>query len=75
MHRQLSQTALGKRAGLHRTYVSEVECGHRNLSLHSMASLAEALEISIPALFQPPQITSPDLNFKKAATRRKSVNY
>ena len=48
-----SQTDLAVRSGLHRTYISDVERGARNLSLQSIAVLAEALQVSIPDLFQP----------------------
>jgi PAS domain S-box-containing protein len=49
--RDLSQEELAKRAKLHRTYISDIEQGARNLSLESMVRLARALEISVPALF------------------------
>ena len=39
----LSQEALADRAGLHRTYVSSVEGGHRNVTLENIFALAEAL--------------------------------
>jgi transcriptional regulator with XRE-family HTH domain len=48
-----SQTELAGRSGLHWTYISDVERGARNLSLQSIAVLAEALQVSIPDLFQP----------------------
>jgi CheY-like chemotaxis protein len=47
----LSQEALAERAELHRTYVTDVERGARNLSLESISRLARALDISIDALF------------------------
>jgi CheY-like chemotaxis protein len=47
----LSQEELAERAGLHRTYVADVERGARNLSLASIEKLARALDISIQALF------------------------
>ena len=47
----ISQEELAGRAGLHRTYVCDVERGARNLSLQSIEKLARALEISIAALF------------------------
>jgi CheY-like chemotaxis protein len=49
----LSQEELADRAGLHRTYVSDVERGARNPSLQSIEKLAVALEMSVSALFQP----------------------
>jgi len=47
----ISQEDLAERADLHRTYVSDVERGARNVSLQSIAKLASALEISVAALF------------------------
>lgn len=47
----ISQEELADRAGLHRTYISDIERGARNLSLESINKLAQALEISIGALF------------------------
>jgi CheY-like chemotaxis protein/plasmid maintenance system antidote protein VapI len=47
----ISQEALAERAGLHRTYVSDIERGARNVSLHSIERLAAALEISVSTLF------------------------
>lgn len=47
----LSQEGLAERADLHRTYVTDVERGARNLSILSIAKLARALEIPISALF------------------------
>lgn len=50
-HLGISQEELAGRAGLHRTYVADVERGARNLSLASIEKLAHALEVPIPALF------------------------
>ncbi len=47
----ISQEELADRAGLHRTYISDVERGVRNLSLESIGKLAAALEISVARLF------------------------
>jgi CheY-like chemotaxis protein len=46
-----SQEELASRAGLHRTYISDIERGARNLSLESIDKLAQALKISIGSLF------------------------
>jgi CheY-like chemotaxis protein/DNA-binding XRE family transcriptional regulator len=48
-----SQEQLAERAQLHRTYVSDVERGARNLSLESITRLARALDISVASLFPP----------------------
>lgn len=47
----LSQEELADRAGLHRTYLSDVERGARNPSLETIQRLAQALERSVSALF------------------------
>ena len=47
----ISQEELAGRAGLHRTYICDVERGARNLSLESIEKLARALEISTATLF------------------------
>ncbi len=50
----ISQEALADKAGLHRTYVSSVERGERNVSLSTVERLATALEISMADLMPPP---------------------
>lgn len=46
----ISQEELGGRAGLHRTYICDVERGARNVTLQSIEKLAMALEISVSTL-------------------------
>ena len=50
----LSQERLAERAGLHRTYVTDVERGARNISLESISRLAGALELPVSSLFAAP---------------------
>jgi CheY-like chemotaxis protein/DNA-binding XRE family transcriptional regulator len=50
-HLGISQEELAERAGLHRTYVADVERGARNLSLGSIRRLSSALQVSIASLF------------------------
>jgi len=57
-----SQEELAGRAGLHRTYVADIERGARNLSLANIEKLAKALDTTIPILFSqsdlPPKASS-----------------
>lgn len=46
----ISQEELAGRAGLHRTYICDVERGKRNVSLESVEKLARALETSVSKL-------------------------
>lgn len=46
----LSQEQLAELAGLHRTYVSSLERGQRNVGLDNIYALASALKVS-PAVF------------------------
>ena len=52
--RGLSQEELAFRAGVHRTYVSSVERGKRNVGLVNIERLAQALDIDIGELFSRP---------------------
>jgi CheY-like chemotaxis protein/DNA-binding Xre family transcriptional regulator len=53
----ISQEELAGRAGLHRTYISDIERGARNISLESIERLAAALQTSIQHLFS--QLSGP----------------
>ncbi len=46
-----SQEALAEASGLHRTYVSDVERGLRNISMESIEKIARALKLSVSSLF------------------------
>lgn len=48
----LSQEELADRAGLHRTYVSSVERGQRNVTLENIFALARALGTTPSKLVQ-----------------------
>ena len=49
---RISQGELASRAGLHRTYVSDLERGARNPSIDSIEKLARALHVSVSKLFE-----------------------
>ncbi len=54
----ISQETLAERANLHRTYISDIERGTRNVSLENITRIAVALETSVHILF--PQPTAVD---------------
>jgi DNA-binding XRE family transcriptional regulator len=47
----ISQEVLAEQAGLHRTYIGDIERGARNVSLENIEKIAKALQISISDLF------------------------
>ena len=48
----LSQEELAERAGIHRTYISDVERGERNVGLENIKAIAAALEVPAAQLFE-----------------------
>ncbi|WP_316896548.1 helix-turn-helix domain-containing protein [Ralstonia mannitolilytica] len=52
--RAISQEALADRAGLHRTYISQVERELTNVSLDNIVLLAEALGVQVTDLLGEP---------------------
>lgn len=52
MKLKLSQEALAEKANLHRTYISDIERGQRNVSLENIYNIAVALEIEPYMLLQ-----------------------
>lgn len=47
--KSFSQEKFAELCGLHRTYISDIECFQRNVSLENIQKIAEALQI--PAYF------------------------
>lgn len=52
-HLQLSQESLAEQAGLHRTYIGQVERGERNISVDSMERLASAVGMELWEMLRP----------------------
>lgn len=48
----ISQENFANICGLHRTYISDVELGKRNISLENIEKMSGALGISLPDLFE-----------------------
>ena len=47
----LSQEKFAEKSGLHRTYISDIECFRRSISLENIQRIADALEIDTYTLF------------------------
>ena len=52
LSKEISQEKFADMCNLHRTYISDVELGKRNVSLENIGKMANALEMSISKLFQ-----------------------
>lgn len=48
----LSQEAFAAKCGMHRTYISAIECYRRSISLENIQRIANALEIETYKLFK-----------------------
>ncbi len=48
----ISQEELSMRSGLHRTYISDIELGKRNISLMNLSRLATALQLPASELLK-----------------------
>lgn len=51
----ISQETFAEKCGLHRTYISAIECYRRSISLENIQRIADALEIETYKLFIPQQ--------------------
>lgn len=51
----LSQERFAEKCGLHRTYISDVECFRRSISLENIQRIADALGIETYLLFIEPK--------------------
>lgn len=49
---ELSQEALAEKAGLHPTYIGQIERGEKNATIESIEKIVLALDISFETLFE-----------------------
>lgn len=56
----ISQTELAERAGLHRTYINNIEGGSKNISIESLKGIADALNTTISELLTSAEESSDD---------------
>lgn len=47
----LSQEEFAEKAGLHRTYISAIECGKRSIALDNIQKIADTLGVETHLLF------------------------
>ncbi len=47
----ISQEYLAELSGLHRTYISSIECYRRSVSLNNIQKIAKALDVDVYKLF------------------------
>mgnify|MGYP000068236659 CR=1 FL=1 len=52
LERSISQESFADMCGLHRTYISDIELGKRNVSLENIDKMSHALNITLPDLFE-----------------------
>lgn len=51
MRLELSQEKFAEKCGLHRTYISDIECFRRSISLDNIQKIADALGVETYKLF------------------------
>ncbi len=52
LSKDISQEKFADMCDLHRTYISDIELGKRNVSLENIGKMANALDMNISELFQ-----------------------
>ena len=52
LSKDISQEKFADMCDLHRTYITDIELGKRNVSLENIGKMANALDMSISKLFQ-----------------------
>lgn len=51
LEQNMSQEVLAEKCGMHRTYISGIECCRRSISLENVQRIADALKIDTYKLF------------------------
>ena len=67
----LSQENFAGKAGLHRTYISALECGKRSIALDNVQKIADALEIETYLLFITDESIKIDKEYKVKGDKNK----
>lgn len=49
----MSQESFAEKCGMHRTYISAIECNRRSISLENIQRIADALDVETYLLFIP----------------------
>lgn len=71
----ISQEVLAEHSNLHRTYITEVESGRRNVTLKTMERLARALKVSMSTLLmQSDPCNEPDDPARRALSTENADN-
>ena len=65
----LSQEKFAELCDLHRTYISDIECFQRNISLESVQKIADALEVETYKLFLEEDYKCPEIEQKVGNTQ------
>ena len=65
----LSQEAFAEKCGMHRTYISAIECFRRSISLENIQKIADALEIEPYQLLLENRIISSTTDMTRLATK------
>jgi transcriptional regulator with XRE-family HTH domain len=52
LKRKWSQEKLAEKSGMDATYISGIECGHRNVGMENVVKLARALKVDVGQLFK-----------------------
>lgn len=70
--RHMSQETLGEKAGLHYTYIGQVERGEKNMTVGSLLRIAQALDLAPEQLLSESLPELPGI-LEKGPARRKDV--